>query len=117
MSGKFINYLLTIAVNTCKNHFKKKTPEWMEHDVIMDRPCGADVSEEVMRLSDAERVQQALDRLPEMQREVIILRFYHDRKLKDIASITGVGLATAKSRLHQALGKLKHDLDREDLWE
>ena len=114
LTGKFINFLLTIAVNTCNNHFKKKSPDIVDMDTLSAVPSNLNISEEVLRQEDAKIIQQAIDRLPDMQKEVIILRFYHDRKLKEIAAITGVSLPTAKSRLKQGLDKLKRYLDKED---
>ena len=52
--------------------------------------------------------------LPDIQKETIILRFYHNRKVREIATITGVSLPTAKSRLKQGLDKLKRYLNEED---
>lgn len=114
LTGKFINFLLTIAVNTCNNHFKKKSPDIVDMDTLSAVPSNLNISEEVLRQEDAKMIQQAIDRLPDMQKEVVILRFYHDRKLKEIAAITGVSLPTAKSRLKQGLDKLKRYLDKED---
>ena len=114
LTGKFINFLLTIAVNTCNNHFKKKSPDMVDMDTLSAVPSNLNISEEVLRQEDAKIIQQAIDRLPDMQKEVVILRFYHDRKLKEIAAITGVSLPTAKSRLKQGLDKLKRYLDKED---
>lgn len=114
LTGKFINFLLTIAVNTCNNHFKKKSPDIVDMDTLSAVPSNLNISEEVLRQENAKIIQQAIDGLPDMQKEVVILRFYHDRKLKEIAAITGVSLPTAKSRLKQGLGKLKRYLDRED---
>lgn len=114
LTGKFINFLLTIAVNTCNNHFKKKSPDIVDMDTLSVVPSNLNISEEVLRQEDAKIIQQAIDRLPDMQKEVVILRFYHDRKLKEIAAITGVSLPTAKSRLKQGLDKLKRYLDKED---
>ena len=114
LTGKFMNFLLTIAVNTCNNHFKKKSPDIVDMDTLSAVPSNLNISEEVLRQEDAKILQQAIDRLPDMQKEVVILRFYHDRKLKEIAAITGVGLPTAKSRLKQGLDKLKRYLDKED---
>lgn len=114
LTGKFINFLLTIAVNTCNNHFKKKSPDIVDMDTLSAVPSNLNISEEVLRQEDAKIIQQAIDRLPDMQKEVVILRFYHDRKLKEIAAITGVSLTTAKSRLKQGLDKLKRYLDKED---
>ena len=114
LTGKFINFLLTIAVNTCNNHFKKKSPDIVDMDTLSAVPSNLNISEEVLRQEDAKIIQQAIDRLPDMQKEVVILRFYHDRKIKEIAAITGVSLPTAKSRLKQGLDKLKRYLDKED---
>ena len=114
LTGKFMNFLLTIAVNTCNNHFKKKSPDLVDTDTLSAVPSNLNISEEVLRQEDAKIIQQAIDRLPDMQKEVVILRFYHDRKLKEIAAITGVSLPTAKSRLKQGLDKLKRYLDKED---
>ena len=114
LTGKFMNFLLTIAVNTCNNHFKKKSPYIVDMDTLSALSGNLNVSEEVLRQEDAKIIQQAIDRLPDMQKEVVILRFYHDRKLKEIAAITGVSLPTAKSRLKQGLDKLRRYLDKED---
>ena len=114
LTGKFMNFLLTIAVNTCNNHFKKKSPDIVDMDTLSAVPSNLNISEEVLRQEDAKIIQQAIDRLPDMQKEVVILRFYHDRKLKEIAAITGVSLPTAKSRLKQGLDKLKRYLNKED---
>ncbi len=114
LTGKFINFLLTIAVNVCNNYFKKKSPDIIDMDTLSAVQSDINVSEEVLRKEDSKIIQQAIDRLPDMQKEVIILRFYHDRKLKEIAAITGVSLPTAKSRLKQGLDKLKRYLNKED---
>ena len=64
-----------------------------------------------------ETVQKALDLLPEIQREVVILRYYHDLKVKDIATITGVGVSTVQSRIYQGLRKLEKVLEREEFYD
>ena len=101
-------------MNTCNNYFKKKSPDFVDMDTLSTVESNVNVSEEILRQEDTQIIQQALDRLPDMQKEVVILRFYHDRKLKEIAAITGVSLPTAKSRLRQGLDKLKRYLDKED---
>ncbi len=45
-------------------------------------------------------------RLPEPQRTVIILRYYEEMTLGEIAEITGAYLNTVKTRLYSALEKL-----------
>ena len=61
-------------------------------------------------------MEREFSRMNAPQREAVILRFYHDKKVREIAAITGVGLPTAKSRLKQGLDKLRRSLEQEE-WE
>lgn len=87
----------------------------MEMDFFEAKANKMDVLEEVLLQEKAQKMQQVLNHLPDMQKEVILFRFYHDRKIKDIAAITGVSLSTAKSRLLQGLQKVKRYLEEEQL--
>ncbi|MDQ1461313.1 MAG: hypothetical protein QOI08_2797 [Actinomycetota bacterium] len=51
-----------------------------------------------------------IQRLPVNQRAVIVLRFYEDRSLMQIADDLGIPLGTAKSLLHRALLRLKEEV-------
>lgn len=45
------------------------------------------------------RCEQPLQRLSHNQQQVIVLRFYHDLTLEEIAEVTSWPLGTVKSRL------------------
>lgn len=60
-------------------------------------------------------VQQAVSGLPDLQRAVILLYYYHDLPQKEIADILHIPLGTVKSRRHQAIQTLKTHLEVEDL--
>ena len=49
----------------------------------------------------------ALAKLPEAQRELLLLRYAHELTLREIAEIQGLPLRTAQSRLRAALRALK----------
>lgn len=53
------------------------------------------------------RLQQALEELPEEQREVVLLRLQQELTLEQIGEITGAGRETVKSRLRYAMDKLR----------
>lgn len=53
----------------------------------------------------------AIDKLPLDMRTVVILRFFEDMKLEQIADITSTNLNTVKSRLHRALKRLRLDME------
>jgi RNA polymerase sigma factor (sigma-70 family) len=48
-----------------------------------------------------------LSRLPEDQRRVLILRYYADLPLTDIADVTGAPIGTVKSWIHRGLERLR----------
>ncbi|MEG0384477.1 RNA polymerase sigma factor [Solibacillus cecembensis] len=58
-------------------------------------------------------LENAMDQLPYPLKEVIILRFFEDQKLEDVAIILNIPLSTAKSRLYKALKLLKIELSEE----
>jgi len=53
------------------------------------------------------QLTQCIGRLPEKHRQVVLLRFFEDAALPDIAAVLGCSLGTVKSRLHHALDKLR----------
>ena len=48
-------------------------------------------------------IEEALNKLSKDQREIIILRFYQDLKIKDIAKIMNSGISITKYRLKKAI--------------
>lgn len=115
--GKFQNYLYTMAVNTCNNYLKKRHIEQIELTDNFTTDSDTSLIDEILHDERKETVQKALDLLPEIQREVVILRYYHDLKVKDIATITGVGVSTVQSRIYQGLRKLEKVLEREEFYD
>lgn len=111
--GKFGRWLLKIAVNQCRDYYKSsdfrkegqrtELPENLSKD-------GGNVWDIFQRKQQRKEVRESIIALPEYQREAIILRFYHDLKIKEIALVTGSKESTVKSRLRQGLEKLKNML-------
>ncbi|MBQ9646933.1 MAG: sigma-70 family RNA polymerase sigma factor [Oscillospiraceae bacterium] len=55
-------------------------------------------------------LRAAIDALPEQDKAIVLLRFFEDRKLSEIAEILDLNLNTVKSRLYRCLERLKLDL-------
>lgn len=109
--GKCKNYLYVIAHNLCINESRKKTPIPVENIEIGDS-YGNNTLENKFETEGS--VEAALNQLPEEQKDVILLRFYHDFKLKDIAKIMNSGLSVTKYRLGRGLKILSTLLSKED---
>ncbi len=60
-------------------------------------------------------LHEALDELPYRYKTIIILRFFEDLKLEEIAEITGENTNTVKTRLYRALKLMRIQLTKEDL--
>lgn len=83
-SGKFYNYLFTIAVNTCNNYCTKKSLNQTElNDSVFSTDVEKSMIDNIIENENSIIIQKALDTLPDMQREAIILKYYHDFKVKD----------------------------------
>jgi RNA polymerase sigma-70 factor, ECF subfamily len=59
---------------------------------------------------DADRIKQAMDRLPEEFREILVLRHQEGLSYKEIADIAQIPQGTVMSRLARARSKLKEYL-------
>lgn len=107
--GKFLPWAIRIAHNLCVDHFRKvkRTPTITTGDdrdifeVINVTAESADHS--MIKSQSHDRVRQLLDRLPEEQREVIVLRHYADLSFKEIAAMTNCSINTALGRMRYGL--------------
>ena len=51
-------------------------------------------------------LQRALDTLPDKEKAIVILKFFEDEKLEEIADILEENVNTVKSRLYRSIKKL-----------
>jgi RNA polymerase sigma-70 factor, ECF subfamily len=58
-------------------------------------------------------LQNAINQLPPKYRTLIILRFFEDLKIDEIAEVTGDNVNTVKTRLYAALKKLRIEVGEE----
>jgi RNA polymerase sigma-70 factor (ECF subfamily) len=63
-------------------------------------------------LIDAEAAQEALARLPQMQREIVTLRIWSDLALAEIKEITGLPISTIHDQYRCALKEMREQLER-----
>lgn len=111
--GKFKGYLLTIAMNVCNTYFNENKVDLEELDV--NQNYNDSDSDRLMKIEQKDIIFKALNKLPEKQKEVIILKYYEDLKIKDISKILNENISTIKSRLKQGLEKMEMYLGKEDL--
>lgn len=97
---RFSTWLFQIAINLTRDWQRRSPPEPVDP---MTLEATAAVAPSPDAALDARRLLAAL---PEAQRAVVVLRYYHDLGEEQVASILGCPRGTVKSRLHQALARL-----------
>lgn len=106
--NNFKSWLFTIASNHLKNYYRtlSRHPEYTE---LSDEYAAID--NEIANIAIKSDVNAALALLPPEQRETIILRYYNDLSIMEIAKITGAKETTVKARIRYGLEKLKIELE------
>ncbi|MEG1059694.1 MAG: RNA polymerase sigma factor [Clostridia bacterium] len=109
--GKPRAFLYTIAKNLCINWSKKSKPEYLESkkDLI-----DVSASEQINQITDKITLKHIIDSLPKEQQEVIVLRYGHDLKINEIATITGKSRFNVRYRINLALLTIKSKLSGSD---
>ena len=120
--GKFRAWLFRIAVNLARDWVRRRPHE---PATVLDDPAetspaphlGIEMPPDAgaMHRDRCRRVEAVLARLPEADREVLLLRYYGDMAFKDIAQATGEPLGTVLARAHRALKKLGNIIPEGDL--
>src|SRR6059036_4091916 len=95
---RFSTWLFQIAVNLCRDWHRRPPPEPVEPDDNL-----ASTSDAPEARIDARRLLAAL---PEAQRTVLLLRYYHGLSEEEAAEVLGCPRGTVKSRLHAARERL-----------
>lgn len=108
---KVNSWLFTIAHNKCIDYFRSQR-HFLPTDNSSDRlPSGTLPLDEAVTVSVT--VCQALDMLSPVQREAIVLHYFHRLTAKEIAELTDTPLPTVKSRLSTAKKNLSKYLKEE----
>lgn len=109
---KFGAWLAVIASNLARNFLKreKKVMFTDDDDLLHSGSEGSDTERSAMHRLEVEQVRQAVKKLPPEQYQVIVLLYYHDLKIEEIARMLSLKPGTVKSRLHRARRKLANFL-------
>lgn len=99
----FGTWIVRILLNCCHDERKRK-----QRFPAAEEPEAAARADEAPEGRWALRLQvsEALERLEPKYRQMIILKYFEDMTLTDIAKTLGRPLGTVKTRLHQALRRL-----------
>ena len=117
---RFFPWLYAICLNLTRSHLRKQkaptAPLGMSGDGKEEEarlPFSPNNMEgDLITQERSSGLREALLRLNAEDREVIVLRYFDERSLEDIAEIAGITLSAAKMRLYRGLAKMKTILEK-----
>ena len=115
--SQLYTWLYRIATNEALNRLKKFQREFALSLDAVGEALAARIDEDPYFNGDAlqRELHKAIQRLPEKQRLVFVMRYFDEMKYEDIAEITGTSVGALKASYHHAYNKIKESLENADL--
>lgn len=106
----FKTWLTRIAMNASLDFLKKR-------ENIIEFPLNVEESTADNQAADIDlniTLQDIIEKLTPVEKSVVLLRFYQDLTIKEVAETLEIPLGTVKTILYRCLKKLRADLEGED---
>lgn len=121
-NGKFPAWITRIAHNLIIDNFRQEKSENLQSTDIEDinilnrkELCEATVEDLIITDQIMNDVKYLINELPELQREVLNMRYYLNMSFKEIAEQTGVSINTALGRMRYAIINLRRIAAEKDI--
>ncbi|AUS06667.1 RNA polymerase sigma factor [Pseudotamlana carrageenivorans] len=119
--GKFLPWVMRISHNLVIDYFRKSnrmpkfdnSGEFSIFSVLSDTSLNAEKT--IIKEQVENDVRRLVDKLPDDQKEVLLLRIYNDMSFKEISDKTGVSINTALGRMRYALINLRKIIDKHNI--
>lgn len=103
-------WVYRIMLNECFDHMRR--PKTMSYEALTEE-TGIETGSREDHYADID-LQRAVDELPDKEKAVILLKYFEDKKLEEIAEILDENVSTVKSRLYRCLKKLRDSLSEQE---
>ncbi len=119
--GKFMPWIVRIAHNLAIDYFRKdkRYPTIVLEDgsaIFNSFEFSEDSFEDIQLKQDQiVNIRELVKKLPDEQREVLVLRHYEELSFQEIADMTQVSINTALGRMRYALINLRKMLNKQEL--
>ena len=114
LTGSLKSYLATCVANGARSLLRKQKIHAVSTDFSVEPPADTKTCPVETR-ETADRLRRHLAKLPDEQREVILLRITAGLKFKEIAAAQHVSIATVQGRYRYGMDKLRSLYEMEDL--
>jgi len=104
-------WLHRLIVNACADHGRRRMRHVAEVPLLS---TGAALGDDAQAIDDHDQLDRGFQRLKPHHRAAIVLHFYMDLSMAEVADALGVPVGTAKSRIHYAVEALRAALEADE---
>jgi RNA polymerase sigma-70 factor (ECF subfamily) len=115
---KFASWLLSIDAHYCIDRLRRRKFLWLSLDeqeladgLASDAP---EPDDELLRRESQQEIERLLEHLSPSTRLVVVLRYWHEQSIEEIAKTTGDSVSAVKVKLHRARQTLAQKLAQAD---
>lgn len=120
--GKFLSWVLRISNNLIVDKFRNDKKMYMKRDTeefsifagITDN--SPNIEKELIKNQVDIDLKNIIQKLPQDQKEVLMMRYYSDMSFKEIADITGVSVNTTLGRMRYAITNLRKVIEKNQIY-
>lgn len=113
---KFATWLLSIAAHYCIDRLRRRKFQWLsldEENAAEVFPTSAPGPEEITLSHEREKeVQQLLQKLAPASRAIVILKYWNDLSVEEIAQLTGDSVGSVKVKLFRARQAMAREMQQ-----
>jgi RNA polymerase sigma-70 factor (ECF subfamily) len=103
---KFATWLLSIDAHYCIDRLRRRRFLWVSLEdgplndtLVSDAP---EVDDQLLRLESQQEIERLLERLTPASRLVVVLHYWHDQSVEEIARMTDQSIGAVKVKLYRA---------------
>ena len=110
--GREKSWLLKVALNRCRDLWRGA---WLKK-VVLGHPAFElfPADDEIGRLAENTALAEAVNSLPAVFKEVVLLYYYQGYGVSEISEMLDISEGTVSSRLSRARGRLQNELKGDD---
>lgn len=103
-------WVYRIMLNECFQYMRQ--PKHLSYEAVQEE-TGIDAGGREDHYANVD-LQRAVDTLPDKDKAIVILKYFEDKKLEEIAEILDENVSTVKSRLYRCMKKMRASLSDEE---
>lgn len=111
---RFATWLLSICAHHCIDRLRRRKFLWLSlEDDALEESLASDAPEpddSALRAENAREIAQSLERLAPAYRLVVVLKYWHEQSVEEIARTTGDSASAVKVKLYRARKMLAREM-------